>query len=269
MQYLDFCAAAERYSFTPVTVDAIYYVVADKGYRISHPPIPDSCVLAATLQGSGILRPGSEDIRTDAGDILIFDASKGRFDYRCADTGWNFWWFEFRCIQPDFLELPMEHVLHIPLEEFHRTICSEALASLKLKDSKTASSLLASLLCILSRQEGAAAVMRREAELFRKADRYIRRSIASVTVQSTAHYLGICEHTLLNLFRTVLGIRTTDYIRKIRIETACHKLLTEDLPIRDIALQLGFSDPFTFSKSFRNWTGMSPTEYRKTRGDTD
>ncbi len=266
MQYLDFCAAPERYSFTPVTADAIYYVVADQSYRISHPPIPDSHVLCATLQGSGILAPGCGTIRAEAGDLVLFDASKGRFHYRCAAAGWNFWWFEFRCLQPGFPELPAGCALHIPLEEFHRTLCSEALASLKLNDVRAASSLLSSLLCLLSRREGSAAVMPREAELFRRADQYIRHSIATVTVQSTARYLGICEHTLLNLFRTLLGIRTIDYIQKIRIEMACHQLSTGDSSIRDISLQLGYSDPFTFSKSFRRHMGMSPTEYRKQAG---
>ena len=87
-----------------------------------------------------------------AGTALLFDASQKPFEYLCTGASWDFWWFEFRRTEPDFPSLPLETVLSLPLEEFHLRLCSEALASLKLKNSVAASSLLISLLSLLGRR---------------------------------------------------------------------------------------------------------------------
>ena len=49
---------------------------------------------------------------------------------------------------------------------------------------------------------------------------------------------------------------------KVRQALAIHKLLSTALPISTVALQLGFSEPGDFSRNFKRWTGLSPSEYR-------
>ena len=39
-------------------------------------------------------------------------------------------------------------------------------------------------------------------------------------------------------------------------------LSTGDLPAAEIALLLGYSEPSVFFRAFRQWTGLTPGEYR-------
>lgn len=263
MEYLDFCIAEDMRDIPPVTADSIYYVFADSFYRVSHLPIPDSFVFVATLSGQGTLQLKNRRLELNPGDIFLFDASKNSFSYYCSDINWNFWWFEFRCLTPDFLEITPEIPINIPLDDIQLYLCDEALNRLKLKDSKTASSLLASLLCLLQRRSREAPNVRRGVDLFRLADQYIRRNLDSATVETTARHLKVSEHTLLNIFQSLLGIRTVEYIHNMKTDMARHLLLTSENTVKGIADLLGYADQFVFSKSFRKRFGMSPIQYKE------
>ena len=262
MEELDFCISREYIGFSPAAVDSIYHVFADGDYHIRHLAIPDSLVFVATLGGEGRLLLAEKSFLLHSGEIMIFDASQRPFEYLCTGTNWNFWWFEFRATEPDFPSLPREIVLSLPLEEFHLRMCSEALSSLKLKNSVAASSLLISLLRLLGQKDHGLSNVRGGVGLFQEADRYIRRNLASVTVQSTAMHLGISEHTLLNIFQSLLGIRTVEYIHNMKTDMARHLLISSEKPLREIAWELGYADQFVFSKSFRKRFGISPSDYR-------
>ena len=280
MEKLDFCISQERASFSPAVVDSIYHVFADADYHIRHYAIPDSLVFAATLGGEGRLMLEDKSFFLHAGTALLFDASQKPFEYLCTGASWDFWWFEFRRTEPDFPSgqpstqtapekmvtvslTETEQPLPLPLEEFHLRLCSEALASLKLKNSVAASSLLISLLSLLSQKDYGLSNVRGGVGLFQEADRYIRRNLATATVQSTALHLGVCEHTLLNIFQALLGMRTVEYIQNLKTDMAKHLLISGEKPIREIAWELGYADQFAFSKSFRKRFGISPSACRR------
>lgn len=48
---------------------------------------------------------------------------------------------------------------------------------------------------------------------------------------------------------------------EIRRDLAVEKLMAQKLPVSEIARQLGFSEPRSFTRAFRHWTGLTPTEY--------
>ena len=52
------------------------------------------------------------------------------------------------------------------------------------------------------------------------------------------------------------------FIDHLLLESACLHLTKSDMPIKNIALILGFNNNFTFSRFFRRMTGMSPSQYR-------
>ena len=54
------------------------------------------------------------------------------------------------------------------------------------------------------------------------------------------------------------------FLQEFRINTAEILLTNTTKSISDIALQCGFSDVYSFSHSFKNHNGVSPTEYRNT-----
>ena len=80
--------------------------------------------------------------------------------------------------------------------------------------------------------------------------------------QTFASDMGCSVSTLYNKLRELTGKNISNFVRDIRIKTAC-KLAQEhpDLRVSDIAYQVGFKDPKYFATSFKRVTGMQPKEY--------
>jgi AraC-like DNA-binding protein len=71
---------------------------------------------------------------------------------------------------------------------------------------------------------------------------------------SGAHFRRICKrHT---------GMSPYQYALHLRINRAREMLHSTGLPIRQIAAQLGFDNPYHFSAAFKRKTGVSPTQWR-------
>lgn len=60
------------------------------------------------------------------------------------------------------------------------------------------------------------------------------------------------------------GLSFNHILRAARRELALHYLEDPDMPLTDIAYNLGYSELSAFSRAFRSWSGMSPQRYRRT-----
>ena len=65
------------------------------------------------------------------------------------------------------------------------------------------------------------------------------------------------------LFREALGMPPRDYIQNQRMLKAQQLLIGSDLPVKEIAVQVGHDDPFHFSRAFKKSIGVSPAAYRQ------
>ena len=54
----------------------------------------------------------------------------------------------------------------------------------------------------------------------------------------------------------------TEYLTGLRIEKARQLLLKRELSIKQVCVDSGYSDPNYFSRVFKKWTGLTPTEFR-------
>lgn len=66
-----------------------------------------------------------------------------------------------------------------------------------------------------------------------------------------------------NLITKYTGRSLHQYLIDIRINKAIGLLETTDEKIHEIALEVGFSDAAHFSRTFRKFTGRSPSDYRR------
>ena len=69
--------------------------------------------------------------------------------------------------------------------------------------------------------------------------------------------------TLYSRLKQETGMGVNDYINKIRIEKSVELLLNTDLSISEISYEVGFSYPRYFSTSFKNFKGVTPTNFKK------
>ena len=86
---------------------------------------------------------------------------------------------------------------------------------------------------------------------------------ARVTVEELAELHGVSRENFSRSFTRITGMTPKQFLTQITVNRACRKLISEKNTIREIALELGFSNEFYFSNFFRKHTGGSPREYRR------
>jgi transcriptional regulator GlxA family with amidase domain len=86
-----------------------------------------------------------------------------------------------------------------------------------------------------------------------------------LTVREFADVVGVSYRTIQRRFSgCVQGRSFRDVVLDVKVHSAMKLLADSRRAITEIATQLGFSTPSNFSRSFKNITGLTPTEYRRT-----
>ena len=62
-------------------------------------------------------------------------------------------------------------------------------------------------------------------------------------------------------FKSAFGITFKEYLLRVRIKEACRLLEKPDVAVTDVAYLSGFNDPSYFSKVFKRYVGVCPSEY--------
>jgi AraC-like DNA-binding protein len=83
------------------------------------------------------------------------------------------------------------------------------------------------------------------------------------TVQFLSEQLNLSPGYLSDLLRSQIGLSAQQYIHLKLIEKAKEKLSTTNLTVSEIAFELGFEHPQSFSKLFKTKTKLSPLEFRQ------
>ncbi len=83
------------------------------------------------------------------------------------------------------------------------------------------------------------------------------------TVQYIAETLNVSPNYLSGLLKVLTGQSTQQHIQDKLIDKAKEKLSTTVLSVSEIAYELGFDYPQSFSKLFKAKTNLSPLEFRQ------
>jgi AraC family transcriptional regulator len=86
------------------------------------------------------------------------------------------------------------------------------------------------------------------------------------TVEEVARGVYLSPTHLRRLFLQVTGSPPLPYLRRLRLERAVELLSHTKLAVSEVSALLGFSEPAAFSRWFRQQTGRSPAQQRRTNG---
>jgi AraC-like DNA-binding protein len=81
-------------------------------------------------------------------------------------------------------------------------------------------------------------------------------------VDALARLCRLSEPHFYRKFKQATGSTPIDWLRRERINHARRRLLESGDPIKQIAEQVGYNDPFFFSRDFKRYTGVAPKNYR-------
>lgn len=103
--------------------------------------------------------------------------------------------------------------------------------------------------------------------LFLQSLEFVRNNFESnLPLKEIAHRLNTTELKLTELAKLHTGKTAQNVIYGLIISEAKRKLQYEGKSIKEISFDLGFNDPYYFSKFFKNHTLLSPSEYLKELG---
>ena len=83
-----------------------------------------------------------------------------------------------------------------------------------------------------------------------------------IVMEHVAQLFSMSQRTLNRRFREATGMTPTEWVIRLRIESARDLLNSTNLEIGDIALRCGFSDAGYFNRVFRKHTETTPGQYR-------
>ena len=75
--------------------------------------------------------------------------------------------------------------------------------------------------------------------------------------------MGMSRTVLFNKVKQLTGLNLQNYVNKVRMEYVIKLMSTTSMSLGEIAEKAGFSSPRYFSTSFKNYTGVTPTQYKK------
>jgi AraC-like DNA-binding protein len=84
-----------------------------------------------------------------------------------------------------------------------------------------------------------------------------------ISMSDVAAELGMSESRFSRFFRRSTGNSFTDFVNRVRINSACHLLMQTDHYVTDICYQVGFNNVANFNRRFLEIKGMTPSEFRR------
>lgn len=255
--FFDFCVGPPGASGAPCGLDTIFWIWGDSSYQTPHKGItPGKTYLVFTLKGEGLVRYDGRAYRVAQDQALVMRPTRD-FGYGCPGDTWHFWWFEL-CQPQSCLE--EDRVLCVRAGDFVQRLFQHSLICAKQGRWDIAQSLFLPALMLLGQDVGKSGTV---PEALLRAEHYIRENLATVTVAAVCKELDIQKRSLRNLCHRALGYGPKRLISRIRLETAQQLLSNTTMPLCAIASMLGYNDPFHFSRSFREYYHIPPSEYRR------
>lgn len=101
-------------------------------------------------------------------------------------------------------------------------------------------------------------------ERLQRARQLLRERIADPpSLDQLAAELGISQPRLSRDFRALFGTSVFGFLREARLQRARTLLTTTTLPIKAIALEVGYRDPRDLGRGIKQRFGMTPSELRE------
>jgi two-component system response regulator YesN len=103
-----------------------------------------------------------------------------------------------------------------------------------------------------------------ENQLVVRADNYIQENFRKdLSLDEVSRQLDLSPYYFSKLFKEETGSNFVEYVTNLRMERAKKLLSEEDRSMKEICMEVGYSDPNYFSRIFKKNTGVTPTEYRE------
>lgn len=241
------------------------------------PHIRDGYHLHVVLSGTGTLYAGGQVLHPHFGQIFLLKHNEEVRYIADGENPWEYCWVTYNGTEAKRLsdEIGFTEGIYcldsdVDASQFFELIyrMHEKPEMNYINDLRRRGILLEFLALALEATEDKAKRMSRRTDY--QADVYVKRAkdfihynYATIRVSDIVEYIGFSRSYFTTIFKKYTGFSPQEYLLQYRLKQACHLLEAGDLPVRDIASQIGYGNQLIFSRMFKNAYGISPSEYRQ------
>jgi transcriptional regulator GlxA family with amidase domain len=91
----------------------------------------------------------------------------------------------------------------------------------------------------------------------------IRHLDGPIQASTLAAHANISLSHFFTLFKRYVVSTPMDYFIRLRLRRACHLLENTEMSVKAIAYALGYDDPYYFSRIFKSFNRIAPSQYRQ------
>ena len=274
--------------YTPSeTVRRLFYAVVRAGhvraaynYRVQREHLPGHDLLLC-LEGGGYVLTQNRRFRVRPGELAWISGYQPHAHWSDPEQPWELYWIRLdgRQVQETVNVLSVERLPVFSRVDFPRLRTEFERILTTLRDRPGAleaiiNAAVAEILAVLFENRQVEVASSLEGSRPRDpGSPTLQNSLMKLTlypdrpwrVEELAKLCGLSEPQFYRRFRQVTGSSPIDWLRRERISHARRRLVESDDPIKQIAEQVGYNDAFYFSRDFKRYTGVSPSEYRRTQ----
>lgn len=244
--------------------------------------VPDFCVLIYVIDGCIYVTEGDTDYEVNAGELLILKNGIHHFGKKKIQKGTKWIFLHFRIsadcnaspFYPDASPLgaydaTAESILTLPkfLDSVSARFEKELKTFIEYAQSDDAYKkwfINQRLFLLLSSLAVSTHGFSNNLTLSDRICRYLSDNIGvPFSSENIEKRFYLSYKYMAHLFKKEKGVTMQQYHNSVRMDEACRLLCSTLMSIGEIADKLGFSDVLYFSRCFRNYTGKSPSAYRK------
>lgn len=261
-----------------LSIDFYGYEDCSPSYSFG-PAIRDNYVIHYISKGKGILYYKNEKIALSAGDLFLLKPNEVTFYQADEEEPWSYYWIGIggnkSDIYFDLSRLGEVAYLHHNKEQPTQKVASQIIQLITQAEEKerTTGNQLELLsqtykllfeLSVLSPNSTNHQLNQSE-KICLECRHTIEKhyNIDGLSISSIAQKLNVNRSYLTTLFKKYYHISPKDYLLQTRMKRAKQLLENTEEPIKVISYSVGYQDPLYFSKAFKEFYNISPSQFRK------
>lgn len=269
---------------TPAPLPGVFvsdFFTQPLGYAVRRTRGTQDWLITFTTAGQGRYQMHGEVVRCQAGDVVLLQPHT-LHDYATAGTEaagvpvpWEFYWAHFipRSSWLGWLALPVvQPGLHFysvrdvaTRQRIEAALCrmvKESAAKGPYQEELAQNALEEAL--ILIAQEISAGAQRTVDERIDAIQKYLELHYNQpISLSTLAGLVKLSPWRLSHLYKAMTGRTIVEDLSRLRLRQAARLLAFTSRKIEEIAADVGYQSPYHFSKVFKKYYGISPSNYRE------
>jgi AraC-like DNA-binding protein len=246
----------------------------DKGHSWG-PAVKDHYKIHYIHSGKGVLKTADKIYELSAGQCFLIYPDTVSFYRASDDNPWTYYWVAFNGLNADSYLTRAGFTPENPIINSRSDAKILECFDLMFEHSQNQQSgdlsilgCLYNLLSILIDEDSSQLQLDKSEK---KDNAYITKAIeliemnysSRISIEEIANNLGLNRKYFSKLFKETVGSSPIDFLVNFRLNKACDLMLKNEFTIGEVSRSVGYDDQLLFSRTFRKFKGISPSEFRK------